>query len=168
MTLEPCPTTLSAVTVPWDNDANLRTWANPKPVPRPSSLVVKNGSKMRGSTCGAMPSPLSCTVITTQSPSLEDWLLALIVTRPLPNVASRALNKRLSSATSSCAGSASINHSSSAKSVCNCNCGGKVQDSKSCICSSKSRRSIGCDSSGGVRPSDNNCRTNRDARCTAR
>ena len=37
-------------------------------MPRPAALVVKNGSKMRSITSGAMPSPVSFTSITTYSP----------------------------------------------------------------------------------------------------
>ena len=38
---------------------------NPSPVPMPTALVVKNGSKMRSSTCGAMPVPVSRTASAT-------------------------------------------------------------------------------------------------------
>jgi hypothetical protein len=33
--------------------------SSPRPVPSPTGLVVKNGSKMRGRISGAMPVPLS-------------------------------------------------------------------------------------------------------------
>ena len=38
----------------------------PRPVPSPTFFVVKNGSKIRGTTSRGMPGPLSATVITTQ------------------------------------------------------------------------------------------------------
>ena len=40
----------------------------PSPVPTPTSLVVKNGSKMRSSTCGAIPVPVSRTRRRTKFP----------------------------------------------------------------------------------------------------
>jgi hypothetical protein len=40
-------------------------------VPRPTSLVVKNGSKMRSATSPGMPQPVSATLITTESPSVR-------------------------------------------------------------------------------------------------
>src|SRR5258706_7575621 len=43
----------------------------PSPVPLPISLVEKNGSKILGSTSGAMPPPLSATSTATPSPSLQ-------------------------------------------------------------------------------------------------
>ena len=38
---------------------------NPSPVPRPTSLVVKNGSNTRSTTSGAMPVPESVTLTST-------------------------------------------------------------------------------------------------------
>ena len=52
-------------TMPW-------TIARPMPEPRPTSLVVKNGSKMRARTGGGMPAPLSATERTTQWPCTGD------------------------------------------------------------------------------------------------
>jgi hypothetical protein len=37
---------------------------SPSPVPMPTGLVVKKGSKMRGSTSGGMPVPVSLTATT--------------------------------------------------------------------------------------------------------
>ncbi len=42
--------------------------ARPWPVPRPTGLVVKNGSKMRSQMASGMPAPVSSTAITTRSP----------------------------------------------------------------------------------------------------
>ena len=44
--------------MPWQMDS-------PSPVPSPTGLVVKNGSKTRESTSGAMPMPVSVTSTTT-------------------------------------------------------------------------------------------------------
>ena len=41
------------------------TVASPRPVPRSASFVVKNGSKMRASTPGAIPTPVSSTSMAT-------------------------------------------------------------------------------------------------------
>src|SRR5262249_43651729 len=46
-------------TMPYETD-------RPRPLPSPGPLVVKNGSKMRESTCAAMPGPVSSTSITTR------------------------------------------------------------------------------------------------------
>ena len=45
--------------MPWQMD-------RPSPVPMPTGLVVKNGSKMRASRSGAMPVPVSCTSTSTR------------------------------------------------------------------------------------------------------
>ena len=42
----PWPTVLWTRTSPPDCFAKPKTWLNPRPVPWPTSLVVKNGSKM--------------------------------------------------------------------------------------------------------------------------
>jgi len=47
-----------------------KTVANPRPVPLPASLVVKNGSKIRGRTSGGMPQPVSLTLKHTNEPEL--------------------------------------------------------------------------------------------------
>ena len=63
----PVPTWLSTMmrppcrsTMPWTID-------RPRPDPSPTSLVVKNGSKIFGITSGGMPGPSSATVISTSS-----------------------------------------------------------------------------------------------------
>src|SRR5512147_521447 len=64
--------------VPWRGTLSKRTeplcaWrilhaiASPRPVPTPSALVVKNGSKMWGRTSGSIPQPLSATRTSTES-----------------------------------------------------------------------------------------------------
>ncbi|EAU69958.1 hypothetical protein STIAU_5600 [Stigmatella aurantiaca DW4/3-1] len=65
----PCPTVLSTEISPPSPLTMLWQMDNPSPVPTPTGLVVKNGSKMRLRCSGAMPSPLSRTSPTTQGPS---------------------------------------------------------------------------------------------------
>ncbi len=61
---------------------------SPRPVPLPSALVVKNGSKIWSSTAGEIPLPLSFTVSLTLKPGVTSgkrdassdpiiWLLVL-------------------------------------------------------------------------------------------
>ena len=57
----PLPTSLSTVTSPPDCFAKPNTCDRPSPVPWPTSLVVKNGSKMRPNWSGGMPLPVSST-----------------------------------------------------------------------------------------------------------
>jgi hypothetical protein len=45
-----------------------KTVASPSPVPSPTALVVKNGSKILPMTSGAMPGPSSLTSIRARSP----------------------------------------------------------------------------------------------------
>jgi hypothetical protein len=39
-----------------------RLMGRPRPVPSPTGLVVKKGSKMRSRFSGAIPQPLSCSI----------------------------------------------------------------------------------------------------------
>ena len=52
-----------------------KTVASPRPVPFPSSLVVKNGSNMRAWVALSMPTPVSVTVSTTCGPGLTPIVL---------------------------------------------------------------------------------------------
>src|SRR5207249_4812645 len=61
--------------------------ASPSPVPAPTSLVVKNGSKTRPSTSAAMPWPSSRMVTITVSRSCR----VSTQTLPIPSIASQAL-----------------------------------------------------------------------------
>jgi hypothetical protein len=70
----------------------------------PTSLVVKNGSKIREATSGAMPGPVSRTTMTRVSGVVAVGA-ASIVTTPPPDMASRALTARFSRALSNWAGS---------------------------------------------------------------
>jgi len=92
----------------------------PSPVPWPSGFVVKNGSKARAVTSGAMPVPGSETQSDRYCPSSTSrWRAAWssihllpvsMVIRPPSGIASRALMHRLSSAFSSWFGSTSAIH----------------------------------------------------------
>lgn len=62
-----------------------RCWAtipyavlSPRPVPAPSGLVVKNGSKMRATVYASIPQPVSDTEITTYHPDVVCTLRASI------------------------------------------------------------------------------------------
>src|SRR6516162_1445338 len=55
----PLPNSLSTSIQPWCCLTMPKTVARPRPVPFPSSLVVKNGSKMRARLSGGMPVPVS-------------------------------------------------------------------------------------------------------------
>src|SRR4029078_6904301 len=57
----PFPTSLSTRILPPCRSAMPRLTESPSPVPSPSLFPVKNGSKMRGSTVGGMPEPVSPT-----------------------------------------------------------------------------------------------------------
>lgn len=61
--VEPFPSAVVTSIRPPLRRANALAEASPNPVPCPSSLVVKNGSKMRGRTASAMPLPVSRTEI---------------------------------------------------------------------------------------------------------
>ena len=52
-------------TCPFDCLAKPYTIDRPSPVPRPTSLVVKNGSNTRWAVSASMPVPVSDTEITT-------------------------------------------------------------------------------------------------------
>ena len=67
------------------------------PVPSPTPLVVKNGSKMRPRTSSGMPGPLSSTSSTTASPSGASRL-RITMWSPCPDarIACSALMTRLS------------------------------------------------------------------------
>ena len=56
----PFPVSVSKCSEPLSFSTTMpRDSARPWPVPRPTSLVVKNGSKMRPRTASGMPSPVS-------------------------------------------------------------------------------------------------------------
>ena len=79
--------------------------ASPRPVPSPTSFVVKNGSKMYGSVSAAMPRPLSVTDSLRNEPgrystclaqyasSNEAWRVSIVIC-PIPAMASRELTHR--------------------------------------------------------------------------
>ena len=55
-----------------------------RPIPRPSDLVVMNGSKIDSSLSGAIPVPTSCTSSSAYDPSIEDLIPARAATRAAP------------------------------------------------------------------------------------
>ena len=69
----------------------------PRPVPSPTGLVVKKGSKMRSMCSGAMPRPLSATAISIASSTTE----VRTRTTPVPSIAWAAFTIRLRNTCSS-------------------------------------------------------------------
>ena len=65
----PCRASLSMPTSPPDWWAKPKIWLRPRPVPLPTGLVVKNGSKARSRTSSVMPQPVSVTEIRRYSPA---------------------------------------------------------------------------------------------------
>src|SRR5579884_1556281 len=85
----PAPGADCAAMVPPCCSTILRATASPRPVRCSSSLVVKNGSKICGSTSEGMPGPLSRRRISACAPAPSS--AALTVTRPPPGMASASL-----------------------------------------------------------------------------
>src|SRR5262249_46978812 len=86
----PFPTSLSTrILPPWRSTMPKLT-DRPRPVPSPSLLVEKKGSKILGRTVGGMPDPVSHTSI-TQIPSTTD---VRIVSTPPSFIAWTAFNTR--------------------------------------------------------------------------
>jgi len=86
---------------PPDCSAIPNTWARPSPVPRPTALVVKNGSIARARVASSIPAPWSVIAIIT-SPSAGVPAPATVTLMADPGGdASRALIMILSTASSS-------------------------------------------------------------------
>src|SRR5688500_9961109 len=115
----PTPGSLCAHTYPFDCFTMPYTVARPRPVPWPTGLVVKNGSKTCASVSRSMPCPESRTAITVYepgragTPGRSDEYVSVMssvpvsMTRPPPcGIASRALSAILRSTCSSWPGSA--------------------------------------------------------------
>ncbi len=64
----PRPGWLATVTAPWWRCMTPSTTNNPRPVPSPTALVVKNGSKIRSTTAASIPVPVSMTVSRAYGP----------------------------------------------------------------------------------------------------
>src|SRR5262245_21960222 len=75
---------------PWCSVTRRRAMSRPSPVPPPTGLVVKNGSKIRSCIWLGMPGPLSTTFTTTELLGVP----ALTSTRPASGTASMALSIR--------------------------------------------------------------------------
>src|SRR5580704_87661 len=95
------------------------TVERPSPVPFPSSLVVKNGSKILDFVCSSIPCPVSATTISTYFPAItggcarayfssSTTFCVVTVNFPLLLIASRAFTAKLTNTCSICDGSALI------------------------------------------------------------
>ena len=110
-TVVPVPGVDASLTVPPDWRAKSRTIARPRPVPRPGSLVVKNGSNAWPATVASMPVPVSQTATATNAPARSGSSATSpgatrtrridTTTRPPSSIASRAFSARLTRACSS-------------------------------------------------------------------
>ena len=69
----PCPGVLVTSMSPPDCLAKPNAWLRPSPVPLPTSLVVKNGSKIASIWSEAMPVPVSVSAMATKLPLRADW-----------------------------------------------------------------------------------------------
>ena len=115
MTQVPLPCLLSTCRTPPCCLTMVFTVANPKPLPRPELLVVKNGSNRCDRVSASMPYPVSVTVNWMQrargrliSPGAGSQLVEFLVskvTRPPCGIASRAFRTRLKRICRTCAGS---------------------------------------------------------------
>src|SRR5882757_4323368 len=95
--IAPCPGGLSTAISPPDCLANPKAWLRPSPVPLPTSLVVKNGSKIASIWSAAIPVPVSAMAMAMKFPLRADWarsagmagiFLTLMVSRPSSFMAS--------------------------------------------------------------------------------
>ncbi len=109
MKVVPRPGSLVTATSPPDCLANPNTWDRPRPVPLPTSLVVKNGSKMRATTSAGMPAPMSESETAAKGPGALAWprmdgkrdaAVQPQGQRPLAVIASRAFTAMFTSAVS--------------------------------------------------------------------
>src|SRR5215469_17629324 len=94
----PRPTKLSAASVPPCFSTTIeRAIARPCPVPLPTSLVVKKGSKIRSRFSGGMPQPLSSNAISIhRSPCVVQMRISpVLASRPAASMACAALTMRL-------------------------------------------------------------------------
>src|SRR5581483_8582894 len=102
----PRPASECTVMVPLWRSRMLWLMARPSPTPRPVSLVVRNGSKMRGRISGGIPAPSSRTTMRTW---LASELQALLIHRLPPcGMASIAFMRRARRTCSICAPSHGI------------------------------------------------------------
>ncbi|GJD92806.1 hypothetical protein BHAOGJBA_6366 [Methylobacterium hispanicum] len=120
------PGALATATSPPDCLANPITWLRPRPVPLPTSLVVKNGSKIRARSASAIPEPVSLTDTAANGPALAACPRiggsarppeSRRVRRPSPSMASRALTAMLTNAVSNWLASARTKHGLSGSSA---------------------------------------------------
>src|SRR5256886_8230726 len=128
----------------------------PRPVPFPTSLVVKNGSKIRCSSPGGIPCPVSTNAISTVAePTEAEMRIAL---RGESSTASRAFANRLMNTCSSWMGLPTTTGSSGPRSSVT-----SISCSRSCSCTRDSARSItglreiGSRLTGAARPNVRRC-----------
>ena len=137
-TVVPRPT--SELMLMWPSDCLTKpnTWLRPRPVPLPTALVVKNGSKTRSMISGGMPVPVSETAIRTYRPaatsprsraskSSSSTFDVSILSSPPFGIASRALIDRLRIAFSSWLMSVRAFHNPSAITVSRRTCSPSVR-----------------------------------------
>src|SRR5205823_11481265 len=103
--VDPEPRVLSTQISPPCVRTMSRQIARPRPVPCPRGLVVRNGSKIRGSNWSTMPLPVSVTTSAMPLRSSRTIACAEIVTRPPGPVASSAFRTRLITTCCICGGS---------------------------------------------------------------
>ena len=140
----------------------------PRPVPLPTSFVVKNGSNTRSTVALSIPVPVSVTATKTYWPegtgsasaaiysSSNQVLPVSIVSRPPPGIASRALTARLRIACSSSEASAKALHRPALPTISSRICSPNVLLSNSVIPASKRSTSIDFGSSGWRRENASN------------
>src|SRR5436190_1207703 len=128
----------------------------PRPVPFPTSLVVKNGSKIRRSSPDGIPCPVSTNAISTAAEPTEAEMR--IVLRSESATASRAFVNRLMNTCSSWMGLPTTTASSGPRSSVT-----SISCSRSCSCTRDSARSItgfreiGSRLTGAARPNVRRC-----------
>ena len=118
----PLPGALSTLMRPPDSLTIARTVARPRPVPLPSGLVVKNGSKICACTSGDIPVPVSVTAMLDHEPVASAMARVLIRNSPPRGMASRALIARLRSACSTWPRSAWTGGTAGSSEVINVTC----------------------------------------------
>src|SRR2546426_249731 len=138
-----------SLTIPYAMD-------KPRPVPFPTSLVVKNGSKIRRSSPDGIPCPVSTNAISTAAgPTEAEMRIAL---RGESTTASRAFANRLMNTCSSWMGLPTTTGSSGPRSSVT-----SISCSRSCSCTRDSARSItglreiGSRLMGAARPNVRRC-----------
>ena len=137
--------------------------ASPSPVPCPTGLVVKNGSKIRSWVAASMPEPVSVTrtYALTSSRSTERRSV------PPPGMASRALLTRFSTTWSNRTESIITTAGLALGSMLRLMCSPTVRVRSGLKLSSRWLRSVGFGADGFCRENSSSCRVNAAARSAA-